>query len=274
MQKPIKIGLVAISILIVIWIIMVGISRLQEKSGLTSEIPAKTLPAPVSQPVTDHPASIPPTVGKPASDQKLPTLDDQKNNTSVCDKNTQCGTACLYNNEIYPTKELAGYCWMTKNINTAAMADGITSSNRYCYNDDASICDTDGGLYTWADAYGLPLNCNTAPCTVVKNQQGICPNGWHVVTEVEWTMLTKKYSYEQLIVGGSSGFGAMLVGYRNAYNNGIYDYRGLSGHYWSSTNFDKLQVWYRSFYSDSEERTIYRSKAVKTGGAAVRCVKN
>ncbi len=228
----------------------------------------QTLPtAPVQQPTQ-------PATNQNSAPANIQVPEKQEVNIPACDVNTKCGTTCLYNGDSYPTKMLAGSCWVTKNINTIMKADGITSSNRYCYNDDPSICSTDGGLYTWADAYGLPLSCNTATCTVKKNQQGICPNGWHVVAESEWATLTKAYSFDELITGGSSGFNAMLVGYRNAYNNGIYDYRGLSGHHWSSTNFDTLQVWYRSFYSDSEEKTIYRSKNPKTGGAAVRCIKN
>lgn len=201
-----------------------------------------------------------------------PTLESSSGLPS-CNADTQCGDNCVYNGESYPTKTLAGLCWINKNLDTTVKADGETPSNRYCYNDDPNICETDGGLYSWADAYGFPESCNTTPCDVEKNQQGLCPNGWHVVVEPEWVSLTAKYSYDELIAGGTSQFNAILVGYRNNYNN-IYDYRGLSGHYWSSTNFDTLQVWYRSFYADSEERTIYRSKNPKTGGAAVRCVKN
>jgi uncharacterized protein (TIGR02145 family) len=250
---------------VLIIVILAAIGFFGWKYWEKSIIKPSTTPSVVSAPeVSNQQASI--SVATP--------LQEQKNNTPICNVDTKCGDKCFYNGEEYPTKLLSGSCWLTKNLNTIVKADGTTPSNRYCYNDDTNICKTDGGLYSWADAYGLSESCNTIPCNVAKNQQGICPSDWHVVTEPEWVALTNKYSYDDLITGGAANFNAVLVGYRNAYNGGIYDYRGLSGHYWSSTNFDTLQVWYRSFYADSEERTIYRSKNPKTGGAAVRCIKN
>ena len=64
-----------------------------------------------------------------------------------------------------------------------------------CYKDDPWYCDNYfGALYTWSEAMGLPKVCDSVgvvdnpKCNIdlSKKVQGVCPMGWHVMTETEW----------------------------------------------------------------------------------------
>lgn len=40
--------------------------------------------------------------------------------------------------------------------------------------------------------------------------QGICPDGWRIPTQSDFTVLINKYSYKQLVSGGTSGFSVII----------------------------------------------------------------
>ena len=74
---------------------------------------------------------------------------------------------------------------------------------KYCYDDDEWYCKNFfGGLYSWAEAMGFPEACNTAalgsekcPYEIEETggsynfaiHQGICPDGWHIQNEEEFS---------------------------------------------------------------------------------------
>ena len=80
---------------------------------------------------------------------------------------------------------------MAENLNIGAMVDGKKEQDddskieRYCYDNDTTNCDKYGGLYQWAEMMQLPSECNTKSCAdlIKPNHQGICPNGWRLLTE-------------------------------------------------------------------------------------------
>ena len=65
--------------------------------------------------------------------------------------------------------------------------DNDTKVEKYCYNDIPQNCDFYGGLYQWAEMMNLPYECNTISCAhLIQDQhQGICPDGWHLITNPE-----------------------------------------------------------------------------------------
>src|SRR5690554_4864561 len=65
--------------------------------------------------------------------------------------------------------------------------DDDTKVEKYCYNDIPQNCDFYGGLYQWAEMMNLPYECNTISCAhLIQDQhQGICPDGWHLITNPE-----------------------------------------------------------------------------------------
>jgi uncharacterized protein (TIGR02145 family) len=73
-----------------------------------------------------------------------------------------------------------------------------TNGQEWCYNNVYANCTQYGGLFEWADAVGLPNTYNSNiynltetwetcnPCGS-NGKQGICPAGYHIPTDLEWS---------------------------------------------------------------------------------------
>ena len=73
---------------------------------------------------------------------------------------------------VYKTTTIGGQVWMAENLNYFDI-EGAPSSikNDWCYWDKPENCESAGRLYTW------------------KVAQRICPEGWHLPTNEDWTAL-------------------------------------------------------------------------------------
>ena len=125
--------------------------------------------------------------------------------------------------------------------------------------------------------------------TTTPGVQGICPTGWHLPTDVEWTTLST-YLGGEVVAGGkmketgtahwlhpntgatnSSGFTALPGGYRN-YSGSFYDLTYYA-YFWSSTETSSTFAWFRNLtynYEDVDRKRNY----FKTNGFSARCVKD
>jgi len=78
-------------------------------------------------------------------------------------------------------------CWLKENLNAGLMIDSSQSMQdngyfeKYCYHNNVDSCAKYGGLYQWDEIMQY---------TTQQGVQGICPPGWHVPTDAEWTSLT------------------------------------------------------------------------------------
>ena len=109
-----------------------------------------------------------------------------------------CGSITVsdYDGNVYNTVRIGNQCWMRENLRTTHYANGTeialgTSTStitpyRYNPNDDASNVITYGYLYNWPALMKGAASSEANPSGV----QGICPNGWHVPSDAEWTQLT------------------------------------------------------------------------------------
>ncbi len=93
----------------------------------------------------------------------------------------------------YPTKLYGTQCWMIKNLNIGTKIDASGYNNfqsdntiieKYCNNNLESNCDEYGGMYQWNELMDY---------STTEGTQGICPDGWHVPTNLEW------FTFENLI---------------------------------------------------------------------------
>jgi uncharacterized protein (TIGR02145 family) len=139
-----------------------------------------------------------------------------------------------------------------------------------------SNCDTYGGLYQWDE---MMQGSSTSGI------QGICPTGWHVPTDAEWTMLTTYLGGENVAGGkmksnagwynggnssNSSGFSAVPGGLR--YYDGRFAHMGDYGYLWSSQDHDTTNAWYRVLsYADTKVSRDFDKKVL---GFSVRCIKD
>lgn len=147
--------------------------------------------------------------------------------------------------------------WMAENLN-------YEMDGSWAYDDKKSNRKVYGLLYTWDAA------------TVS------CPDGWHLPGDVEWQSLVDRFGGEEISgeslksrkgwdeAGNgtnSSKFNALPGGYRKY--DGIYEYSGYSGHWWSSGEGNG-HGFYREMYCDNI--SARRSASDKPLGFSVRCV--
>ncbi|MBP5440990.1 MAG: hypothetical protein J6Y14_08815 [Fibrobacter sp.] len=181
---------------------------------------------------------------------------------------------------------------MAENLNIGEMVLGKDDQNddtkieRYCYNNDTALCDEFGGLYQWAEMMQLPSRCNTESCLdlIEQNHQGICPDGWRLMTYddfyIAWHAETNSYGIEGVrsayLFNGynSSGLSLTGAGLRTAEG-------GFSGLYEKTAWFrpeeyeeDKeIRAHHGLVSAKNESSPQQNHRELKTKGFSVRCVK-
>jgi uncharacterized protein (TIGR02145 family) len=192
----------------------------------------------------------------------------------------------------YGTVNIGNQQWMADNLKVTKYNDGtaipnITDDMQWFqlstgawsyYNNDVTNNTKYGKLYNW---YAVNKTSNS--------NKNVCPTGWHVPTDAEWTVLTE-YLGGQSVAGGkmkevgttnwlspnteatnTSLFSALPGGGR--FNEGIYYYGfGRSGNWWSSSEGDANDAWYRDLHVISGN--AYRDVGSKGFGLSVRCIKD
>lgn len=198
--------------------------------------------------------------------------------------------------QIYATVQIGGQCWMAENLNIGTQINGgVTQTDngqieKYCYNDEASNCDTYGGLYQWAEMMQLPDSCQTASCASIVNaqHQGICPPGWHVPTDDEFKALEIELGMtsaeadmlntwrgepvgEMLKAGGSSGFEALLSG--RCSSTGAFSLLGSYEYPYTADEYGTNYAYRRCLRSSSNDVGRWNTFS-KSTAFSLRCVKN
>lgn len=208
----------------------------------------------------------------------------------------------------YNTVQVGDQCWMKENLRTTKYSDGTTialgsttstsTAYRYNPNDDANNVTSYGYLYNWKALMRSSSSSSSNPSGV----QGICPTGWHVPSDAEWTQLTDYVSSQsEYVCGDHSNYiakalasatgwysysDACAVGNTPASNNatgfsavpaghyGNYGYGSFSSgaKFWSATQSDSDFAYYRDLsYYNAYVSSLYSSKSY---GLSVRCVKD
>ena len=201
--------------------------------------------------------------------------------------------------QTYITVLIGNQCWMAENLNVGIRVNGqydqLNNGNieKYCYDDDTLNCDTYGGLYQWAEMVQYlngATNTNSWSPVPTGNVQGICPTGWHLPTDIEWTTLTDYLGGAYVVAGGKmkeagyahwnspntgatnfSGFTALPGGRRNI-SGSSFLFLGYYGELWSSSEDSGTLAWLRDLYYNSDYAHWYSGS--KTLGISVRCLKN
>lgn len=164
------------------------------------------------------------------------------------------GNGVVFNGETYPSIVLGnGQEWMTENLRTTKYSNGELIPN-VPYNNTAAWSNLNTGAWThfnndsqFENPYGKLYNWYT-----VADARNICPAGWHVPSDAEWTSLIN-YAGGTEIAGGKlkssnpnywvstnigatneTGFSGLPGGYRGPFGTADYGI-GISGFWWSST---------------------------------------
>lgn len=186
----------------------------------------------------------------------------------------------------YKTIKIGAQVWMAENLKTTKYRNGtaipkVTGNTEwnnlttpgYCWynNDEVNYKSTYGAMYNW----------------YTVNTGNLCPTGWHVPSDAEWTTLTtylggtdiaggklkeKEYSHwlsPNLGATNESGFTALPGGYRE--KDGNYYYINSQGRWWSTTENMVTYAWFRMLIFNVSDIKRYDNE--KNYGYSVRCVK-
>ena len=104
---------------------------------------------------------------------------------------------------------------MAENLNIGDMVRGRkdqeddTKIEKYCYDNDTTNCNNYGGLYQWAEMMQLPSRCNTESCAdlIKPNHQGICPDGWRLLTYNDYYIAVHADNNKDGVKGTRSAYG-------------------------------------------------------------------
>ena len=215
-----------------------------------------------------------------------------------------CGTNTVsdYEGHIYNTVQIGDQCWMKENIRATKYSDGTSitkasvtqvSSGTPCYYDPGQAANY-GYLYNWPAAKG--------PSSVSANNQGICPTGWHVPSNGEWTQLEQYVSSQsnyrcsnnssyiakalasttgwnsstnQCAVGNTpasnnaTGFGAVPAG---GHYSSSFNFSGDDANFWSATESNSSYAYFR--YLDYGTAIVVSGSYLKSNGVSVRCLRD
>jgi uncharacterized protein (TIGR02145 family) len=192
-----------------------------------------------------------------------------------------CGEAITYAGVGYSTVQIGDQCWFAENLRTTTYLNGDAIPQNLSDGDWFSTISGAMAFYTGGPAYGGLYNWYA-----VDDARGLCPSGWHVPTDGEWTILTDHLGGESVAGGqmktyygwfndgngtNSSGFSGLPGGYRLF--DGYFDGAGYHGYWWSSSPSGSL-AWYR--YLDYNYEYVGRDDyyGVQRGGFSVRCVRD
>lgn len=185
------------------------------------------------------------------------------------------------NGRYYLTVLIEGRCWLRENLNVGTMLHSNSSESnqtnngileKYCYDNDESNCDLYGGLYQWNEAMQYATG---------DERQGICPEGWHVATLVEYESLEALANdeAEKLVAVGQyatayiatnvTGFTGVFSGYRLNSNGNFYSLRHHTN-FWTSTPLNSANAYEMGLSSNT--KTVYFNTYDKKDGYSIRCV--
>lgn len=184
-------------------------------------------------------------------------------------------------------KKRASVTVMAENLNIGEMVEGGKDQSddskieRYCYNNDTLNCLNYGGLYEWAEMMQLPSECNTKSCAdqIKPNHQGICPDGWHLLTYDEFYTVVKADGNDAGVEGvRAQGFGGHnysgygLIG-AGLWEDGFYLLSETAFWFYPEENVDNVRRAFSTTVSSFGSSHSY-SPSTKTNGSSVRCVMN
>ncbi|MEX0811035.1 MAG: fibrobacter succinogenes major paralogous domain-containing protein [Chitinophagales bacterium] len=183
----------------------------------------------------------------------------------------------------YLVVRIGNQCWTASNLKTLKYRDGTdipnipddnqwiaTSSGAWCYYDNNSSNNTPyGKLYNW-DA--------------INDSRGICPTGWHVPTDAEWSEMT---SFISSVTGNEPGnYLKTTTGWQNSGNgNDQYDFsaypagnrfaslfedKGELALWWTATDYDGFNA--RTRMIDYSSSYVFRDFENHWNGLSCRCV--
>lgn len=197
------------------------------------------------------------------------------------------GSAVDIDGNVYRTVIIGEQEWFAENLRSEHFANGeeipavpyyldwyYLYTSGWCYFGGSEVNNCPHGkLYNWYAA---------------SDERNVCPSGWHVPGDDDWTVLSE-YLGGEAVAGGKlkteddaywwapntgatneTGFSALPSGYR--FYVGIFYSMGEVVYWWSSTEGDTTSAWLRGIEYNEEE--LQRQNYHKGLGFSIRCVRD
>ena len=188
--------------------------------------------------------------------------------------------------------------WMQENLKYLPAVVGSDSSSLkkplyYVYGYQGTDTNAAKRSQFYMD-YGVLYNFAAATIGGVRDPelsnrvQGICPEGWHLPSDIEWTALsnflggrpvaggklkatdTTHWKSPNAAATNEFGFSGLGGGFR-ATGGSFEDWR-TGGYWWSSTENGSDYAWFRNMYFSNGD--LYRIEFQKASGFCVRCIRD
>jgi uncharacterized protein (TIGR02145 family) len=159
--------------------------------------------------------------------------------------------------------------WMAENLKYNATGSKCGDDDNTLKDGNTAACDTYGRLYDWNAAVG------------------VCPSGWHLPSDAEWTVLTDFVGVNSGIklksatgwntgngyMAGTNNFGFAALPGGIGGSGGSFNDVGNHGSWWSSTERDADYAYYRyMYYNDENVSRFYDNKSNSL--FSVRCLQD
>ena len=203
--------------------------------------------------------------------------------------------------QVYKTVTIGTQTWMAQNLNYAytgvpykfSSYTGSDSSS-WCYNNAPDGCAKYGRLYTWSavmdSAAQFSENAGTKcgygmTCTPNSPHRGICPEGWHVPTNEEYSTLYANIGRTSPVgkklrsttgwygsYNGSDdyGFSVLPAGYRDF--NGLFALERFNAYLWSASEYKFYNAGIQRFNYDIYQ--VLQNEDNKGKGRSLRCLQD
>ena len=207
----------------------------------------------------------------------------------------------------YNMVQIGNQCWMRENLKTTKYADGTSIAQGSTYSSNVAYWYYPNNQEANKSTYGLLYNWkavmrNSSSSIAKSGVQGICPTGWHVPSDDEWTQLTTYVSNQcqyqcnsnsayiakalasttgwisstyTCAVGNTqsannaTGFGALPAGYYD----GSYYYFGMCAWFWSASKYFGHPAYTRLLSNTSNY--VHRNDGnYESHGFSVRCLRD
>ena len=196
----------------------------------------------------------------------------------------------------YKTVIIGKQEWMGENLKVSKNNDGtdipnISDYSKWGYNTTGAWCHYNNDA-SFNEKYGKFYN-KYALSEISNGNKNVCPSGWHVPTEGEWTILTE-FLGGSSIAGGkmkevgtnswkspnndasnTSLFSALPGGRRDFTGN--YYLINYNGVWWTSSEQSNSQAWAITLYSYNGKASIGKTsngEYNKVDGMSIRCIKD
>jgi len=185
----------------------------------------------------------------------------------------------------YKTVTIGSQVWMAENLRVTRYRNGhpipkVSNPEVWKNSSIGALCSYDNNPVN-ADAYGFLYNWHA-----IADPQNICPRGWHIPSDEEWTTLelyleedggklkeagTMHWRSHNAGATNESGFSGLPGGCR--LSNGVFANMGNMGLWWSSdVIYDATYTYHRILhYANARFNQFF---FIKSGGFSVRCIKD